>query len=449
MVRESAGHAIVPPAVAVAKAAPVPGFVRPEFPEVSVVIPMFNHVDMTLGCLRSLAAAGSQRGFEVIVVDDASTDEAIELVRKWPGIVYCRNETNLGFVDSSNAGAAVARGRSLVFLNNDTLVTAGWLDRMLDTLDEPGVGLVGACLQYPDGILQEAGGIVFSDASGWNYGRGGNPADPRFCYRRETDYCSGAALAIPRTLFERLNGFASHYAPAYYEDTDLAMAVRACGSRVIYEPGAVVVHLEGVSAGTDTSSGMKAFQVSNRARFQERWKGELQHFHAAPGIDPDIVVRRAGRHLIVAAYDPGTGGNDFLGLVESLAGAGCAIDLHVLADMAEQDQRRLRHAGICVWPPSWLATGRWVLMKSADAIDAVLSDGSVRVEAWSESALGEAASARFLRFGAGHPVRRASGGADEVSTSDQLLTLLEERYGGRVTPGPQSPVSRPDASRAD
>lgn len=398
---------------------------------------MFNHVGMTLDCLRSLEAAGSERAFEVIVVDDASTDEEIKSIRELPGVVYCRNDTNRGFVASSNAGAAVARGRTLVFLNNDTLVTAGWLDRMLDALDEPGVGLVGACLQYRDGTLQEAGGIVFSDASGCNYGRDGNPADPRYRYRRDTDYCSGAAVAVPRALFERLGGFAPRYAPAYYEDTDLAMAVRASGARVVYEPFAVVVHLEGVSAGTELTRGMKAFQVINRDRFRKRWKDELQRFHAVPGTDPDIVVRRAGRFRIVAACGPNVDGDGFLGLVATLAGAGCVVDLHAFEGLAEQDQWRLRQAGVCVWPLDWHATARWVLMKSAGEIDAVLSDSSAKAEAWAGVALRDAGSARFLRFGAGRSTGRTCHDADEVATSSQVLALLDGSCGGSITPGRQ------------
>src|SRR5690606_39424709 len=106
-------------------------------------------------------------------------------------------------------------------------------------------GLVGAQLLYPDGRLQEAGGIVFNDGSARNYGRFGDPSDPRHAYLRDIDYASAAAIAIPRDLFLRLGGFDARYAPAYYEDTDLAFAVRAAGRRVLYQPGARVIHDEG------------------------------------------------------------------------------------------------------------------------------------------------------------------------------------------------------------
>src|SRR5690606_35808004 len=116
-------------------------------------------------------------------------------------------------------------------------VQPGWLDALIDTFEaQADVGLVGAKLVYPDGRLQEAGGIVFADGSGWNYGRFEDPADPRFNFVREVDYCSGAAIALRATLFGELGGFDTHYAPAYYEDTDLAMQVRARGLRVLYQP---------------------------------------------------------------------------------------------------------------------------------------------------------------------------------------------------------------------
>ena len=95
-------------------------------------------------------------------------------------------------------------------------------------------------------------------ASAWNYGRFEDPTDCRFAYVRDADYLSGAAIAIPRALFQRLGGFDARYAPAYYEDTDLAFAVRAAGLRVLYQPRAVVVHDEGTTAGTDIGSGAKA-----------------------------------------------------------------------------------------------------------------------------------------------------------------------------------------------
>jgi len=303
-----------PPANALVVAAPTGDFSpfavpTNAMPRVSIVIPVFNKIDYTVACLRSLAEHASAVPFEVIVVDDASTDATAERLARIAGIRVVRNAQNLGFVGSCNAGAAEARGEFLVFLNNDTVVTEGWLDALLRCFEaEPDCGLAGAKLVYPDGRLQEAGGIVFADGSGWNYGRFENPADPRFEFRREADYCSGAAIMIRRDLFRELGGFDTRYAPAYYEDTDLAFAVRAARKKVFFEPRATVVHFEGITAGTDTGSGMKRYQAVNREKFLEKWKNELAR-QPAPIFDAKYAeaaanFRARGHVLIVDAYTP-------------------------------------------------------------------------------------------------------------------------------------------------
>lgn len=278
----------------------------PEAPRVSVVIPVYNHLDHSLTCLRSIAAHPSKIAAEIIVVDDCSSDDTEATLPQIEGLRYQRNPQNLGFIGACNAGAEAARGEYLVFLNNDTAVQPGWLDALIETFEtEARVGLVGAKLIYPDGRLQEAGGIVFNDASGWNYGRFADPAAPEYNYLREVDYCSGAAIALRADLFAGFGGFDRHYAPAYYEDTDLAMKVWAHGLRVLYQPKSAVVHFEGVSSGTDTSTGVKAYQVVNQQKFLERW-GERLKGHPAPGTPIELARqhRDTRRVLIIDATTP-------------------------------------------------------------------------------------------------------------------------------------------------
>src|SRR5206468_1794360 len=158
---------------------------------------------------------------------------------------------NQGFIASSMDGARVSKGHYLLFLNNDTIVRRGWLRALLGTLEShPRAGLVGAKLLFPDGCLQEAGGVVWRDGSAWNYGRMDDPQKPEYNYVREVDYCSGACILIPRDLFFACGGFDTRYMPAYYEDTDLAFAVRRAGRQGLYQPRAGVIHLGGMTAGT-------------------------------------------------------------------------------------------------------------------------------------------------------------------------------------------------------
>jgi GT2 family glycosyltransferase/2-polyprenyl-3-methyl-5-hydroxy-6-metoxy-1,4-benzoquinol methylase len=256
---------------------------------VSIVIPCYNNVALTKACLRAVQETlPSSVGTSIIVVDDASTDETPRALRELAAaddrLRILRNTENLGFIRSCNRGAEVAQGDLLVFLNNDTLPLAGWLEAIIELFrDRPDAGAVGGKLLYPDGRLQEAGGVIFFDGSAANVGRGQYDADaPMFNFVRDVDYCSGALLATPRMLFTALGGFDTRYAPAYYEDADYCFGVRERGYRVYYQPRSVIVHGEGASSGIDLLSGVKRFQVLNQATFAEKWANALQHHPRHP-----------------------------------------------------------------------------------------------------------------------------------------------------------------------
>lgn len=258
--------------------------------EVSIVIPVYNHCMDTFACLDSIARHAGPTPFEVIVVDDCSSDMTPEMLARVQGLVVVRNEENQGFIGSCNRGAAAARGKYLLFLNNDTEVTPGWVEALVQTFrDFPGTGIAGGKLVYPDGRLQEAGGVIWRDASGWNYGKFEKPDHPRYNYAREADYCSGACLMIPQELFQSLGGFDTHYRPAYYEDTDLAFKVRHAGLKVMYQPLAEVIHYEGLSSGTSLASGVKAHQVVNQVKFRERWAERLARHPQPDGLPMRVL----------------------------------------------------------------------------------------------------------------------------------------------------------------
>jgi O-antigen biosynthesis protein len=275
-------------------------------PRVSIIIPVHGKLAYTVTCLRSLALHMENTAAEVIVVDDASPDDTASTLAAVGGLHLIVNEQNLGFVGSCNTGARAARGEYLVFLNNDTQVTEGWLTALLHCFaDEPDCGVAGSRLVYPDGRLQEAGGWVFNDGSAWNVGRFESRHASAYRYRRRTDYLSGASIMIRRELFLKVGGFDQRYAPAYYEDTDLAFAVRHTGLSVFYEPNSVVIHCEGISAGTDLSSGMKQYQAINHSTFVAKWRDQLQH-QPAPGTPLQQLWQRhaRGHILVVDAMTP-------------------------------------------------------------------------------------------------------------------------------------------------
>jgi GT2 family glycosyltransferase len=254
----------------------------PPLPSVSIVIPTrdgWRHLDP---CLRGLQRTlpESFEG-EVIVVDDGSSagtrrslaDRAVDL----PWLRVVRNPRNVGFILSCNRGAEEADGTFVVFLNDDTVPVGSWLQALIGTFSIfPDAGAVGGRLVYPDGRLQEAGGLIYSDGTGANIGRGDWHVDAaRYRWVRQVDYSSGALLATPKALFSELGGFSHDYLPAYYEDTDYCFRVREANRRVYYQPSAVVVHTEGASSGVDPASGAKRYQARNREIFLNRWGDSL------------------------------------------------------------------------------------------------------------------------------------------------------------------------------
>lgn len=273
-------------------------------PLVSIVVPVHGHWNVTETCLLSLQAAPPSSPFEVIVVDDASPDDTLERLQSCDGLRIVHLDQNLGFIGACNAGIRTAKGRAVLLLNNDTIVLPGAVDALVERLfSDDDVGVVGGQLLYPDGTLQEAGGIVWDDASGWNVGRGHDPDDSAFGHVREVDYCSGAALCVRAELLERWGGLDERFAPAYYEDTDLCFRAWSEGWRVVYEPKSRIVHLEGRSHGTDAFAGTKRYQDRNRHLFAEKWAEALRRqLPHDPANVARAMQRRSGSTIVIVDH---------------------------------------------------------------------------------------------------------------------------------------------------
>jgi len=276
-------------------------FPEVDTPDVSVVIPAHNKVEVTYLALASLLLAWNRASFEVILVDDASTDATARLEEVVSGITIVRNAQSQQFIRACNAGVAKARGRYVALLNNDVEVTSGWLDELVAAFSRFGnVGLVGSKLLYPDGRLQDAGGLVRGSGNPWNYGSGDNPWEPRYNYARQTDYLCGAAMMTTRAIWDEVGGLSSYLEPMYFEDTDFAFKVREAGYTTWFIPSSVVYHFEGMTSGTDVASGFKRYQEINRPKFKRRWASAYAK-HGTEDSNVDLEKDRGivGRVLFI------------------------------------------------------------------------------------------------------------------------------------------------------
>lgn len=277
-------------------------------PKVSIIIPVYNQFNYTYNCLYAILKNTVNVEYEVIVADDCSDDKTKEIDHIVFGITVIHNKKNIRFLLNCNNAAIYAKGKYILFLNNDTQVQYNWLLPLVSLIEgDNNIGMVGSKLVYPDGYLQEAGGIVWNDGSAYNYGNRENPDSYEYCYVKEVDYISGASIMIKASVWKKIGGFDPIYSPGYYEDTDLAFEVRKKGYKVCLQPESVVAHFEGVSNGVDTSVGLKKFQVVNQKKFYNKWRNILEKGHFDNGVDVYLAKDRGQfkkQILVVDHYVP-------------------------------------------------------------------------------------------------------------------------------------------------
>jgi GT2 family glycosyltransferase len=276
---------------------------RADHARVSIVIVLFNRAELTFRCLRSIAATADGMAIEVILVDNASSDETLALAARIDGATTVRFEENRGYLAGCNVGARSARGTHVLLLNSDTELVPGTLAAAVDALEgNDRVGAVGARLILPDGSLQEAGSIIWRDGSCLGYGRGEDPEGAPYAFTRDVDFCSAAFLLTRRSLFEQLGGFDTVYAPAYYEDADYCARVWQAGYRVRYDPRVTVRHYEFGSSRSNEHAITQ--QLARRSLFVARHHGWLRgRREFAPAAALDARVHGSDRRRILVFDD--------------------------------------------------------------------------------------------------------------------------------------------------
>jgi O-antigen biosynthesis protein len=288
-------------------------FRHPKEPIVSIIIPVFNNWRYTYACLQAIRErSGDDVTYEIIIADDHSTDDTHIMLERIQGIQILRNTRNLGYIFSCNNAVKFARGKYVVFLNNDTEVQSDWLNPLVDLFERSDqVGMIGGKLLYPDGRVQEAGGIILQNGWGHPYGRHASPASYEFNYVKEVDCLIGACLMVDKNLFVSLGGFDEAFAPAYYEEFDFAFTLRKQGYKILYQPASRILHFDSSSYGTASRDKQS---LINQRIFCNKWQDVLTR-HAAAGNDLFLARDRSrGKKIIlviddrVPEYDQQAGG---------------------------------------------------------------------------------------------------------------------------------------------
>jgi GT2 family glycosyltransferase len=308
-------------------------------PELSVVMVGHNQVALTLQTLASLRAdfAGD---IELIFVDSGSTDDTRFIGRALRGAAIIRSEVNVGYVEACNAGFARVTAPATLLLNNDVRLGFRAVANAVRRLHaDPANGAVGGKVLRTNGVLQEAGCILWRDGDAHGYMRGGEPDAPEANFVRAVDFCSAAFLLVRSDVLQRIGGYDPMFSPAYYEDVDLCLRIRAEGYRIVYDPAVQIEHLE---YGTSSAVvGAEAAMRRSRTRFVAKHMRTLRHHHARN--DMTLVAARArgapkGRILFIEDKIPlrrmGSGYVRSNDIIRAMAGLGYEVTVFPVMKLA-------------------------------------------------------------------------------------------------------------------
>jgi GT2 family glycosyltransferase len=309
----------------------------PEAPAASIIIVAYGKRPVSEACLTSLEAAlGDRLGgeYELVLVDNASPDDTAALFRAWSDrAVVVSIDHNANYAGGNNEGAAVARGETLVLMNNDIEVPGGALEALVETARRPGVGIAGLRLLYPDGGLQHGGVGFFRVRDGlpvpyhlFHHQAGDLPSA---ACELELDVVTAACMAMPRRVFAELGGFDERYVNGW-EDTDLCLRSRMAGHRTIYRGDLTMVHHEGVSRGRVQTPR----DIGNMQAFFGRWGTLLEP-------DEELVAELFDAEFVAPTAAPEDGPGGALLSVE-----GQVTGLAPEADEARALLTALEHAGL-------------------------------------------------------------------------------------------------------
>ncbi len=212
--------------------------------KVSIIIPVYNNFELTLMCINSIKKHCMDNNYEIIVVDDCSTDDTSEFFKLQDEVRYIRNKYNRGFAYTCNRGAEVAEGDYLLFLNNDTLIKNNFIKIIIESFTKyKDAAILGAKLLYNDNTIQHAGVLIYPDKHLGHLFKNFPSNYPDANKIRELQAVTGACLAIRKELFFKVNMFDENFINGF-EDIDLCFKIRELGYKIIYNPNIFLIHLE-------------------------------------------------------------------------------------------------------------------------------------------------------------------------------------------------------------